>query len=75
MSGGLTRLVLESNEDIRKRGASSPDEWDAVALTFAEPVITNDWSKPLDYSRSNMVFADTLESLERFKQQRERRIV
>ena len=75
LSGGLTRLVLESNEDIRKRGASSPDEWDAVALTFAEPVITNDWGKPLDYSRSNMVFADTLESIARLRQQRERRIV
>lgn len=34
----LTRLVLESKEDIRKRGLRSPDEWDAVALTFAEPV-------------------------------------
>ena len=33
-----TRLVLESKEDIRRRGALSPDGWDAVALTFAEPV-------------------------------------
>ena len=33
-----TRLVLESKEDMRRRGVSSPDEWDAVALTFAEPV-------------------------------------
>lgn len=35
----LTRLVLESKDDIRKRGLRSPDEWDAVALTFAEPVM------------------------------------
>lgn len=35
----LTRIVLESKEDIRKRGLRSPDEWDAVALTFAEPVV------------------------------------
>ncbi len=35
----LTRLVLESKDDIRKRGLRSPDEWDAVALTFAEPVV------------------------------------
>jgi hypothetical protein len=35
----LTRLVLESKQEIRKRGLRSPDEWDAVALTFAEPVI------------------------------------
>lgn len=34
----LTRLVLESKDDIRKRGLRSPDEWDAVALTFSEPV-------------------------------------
>lgn len=34
----LTRLQLESKEDMRKRGIKSPDEWDAVALTFAEPV-------------------------------------
>ena len=34
----LSRVVLESKEDIRKRGLRSPDEWDAVALTFAEPV-------------------------------------
>jgi hypothetical protein len=31
----LTRLALESKEDMRRRGALSPDEWDAVALTFA----------------------------------------
>jgi hypothetical protein len=33
-----TRLVLESKENMRRRGLSSPDEWDAVALTFAAPV-------------------------------------
>lgn len=32
------RLLLESKEHMRARGVSSPDEWDAVALTFAEPV-------------------------------------
>lgn len=34
----LTRVQLESKDDIRKRGLRSPDEWDAVALTFAEPI-------------------------------------
>lgn len=34
-----TRIVLESKDDIRSRGLRSPDEWDAVALTFAEPVL------------------------------------
>ena len=34
----ISRVTLESKDDIRKRGLLSPDEWDAVALTFAEPV-------------------------------------
>lgn len=32
------RVQLESKEEMRKRGIRSPDEWDALALTFAEPV-------------------------------------
>jgi hypothetical protein len=32
------RVVLESKEAMRLRGMRSPDEWDAVVLTFAEPV-------------------------------------
>jgi hypothetical protein len=31
-------LVLESKQHMRSRQVRSPDEWDAVALTFAEPV-------------------------------------
>jgi hypothetical protein len=33
-----TRLQLESKDDIRARGLSSPDGADAAVLTFAEPV-------------------------------------
>jgi hypothetical protein len=33
-----TRLQPESKDAMRSRGVPSPDEWDAVALTFAEPV-------------------------------------
>jgi hypothetical protein len=33
-----TRLVLEPKADMIRRGVPSPDEWDAVVLTFAEPV-------------------------------------
>lgn len=33
-----TRLQIEKKEDMRRRDVASPDEWDAVALTFAEPV-------------------------------------
>jgi hypothetical protein len=32
------RLLLESKEHMRARGVRSPDEWDAIVLTFAEPV-------------------------------------
>lgn len=32
------RLQLEPKEKMRARGVRSPDEWDAVVLTFAEPV-------------------------------------
>lgn len=33
------RILLESKDDMKRRGLRSPDEWDAVALTFAEPVV------------------------------------
>lgn len=32
------RLLLESKEDLKKRGLDSPDDGDALALTFAQPV-------------------------------------
>lgn len=36
--GKRTCFVLESKEDLRKRGVPSPDRADALALTFAGPV-------------------------------------
>ena len=33
-----SEVVLESKKDMKKRGLSSPDNWDALALTFAVPV-------------------------------------
>lgn len=33
-----SKLLLQSKEDMRRKGIRSPDEWDAIALTFAEPV-------------------------------------
>ncbi len=33
-----TRLKLEKKEDMKRRGIRSPDEGDALALTFASPV-------------------------------------
>ena len=32
------RIMLESKRDMKKRGMASPDNGDALALTFAEPV-------------------------------------
>lgn len=43
-----TRLQLESKEHMRARDVVSPDEWDAVALTFAEPVGPEVTLKPLN---------------------------
>jgi hypothetical protein len=40
------RLQLESKPDMKRRGVRSPDEWDAVALTFAEPVAERPVVKP-----------------------------
>jgi len=35
----ITKFKLESKEEMRKRGVSSPDMADALALTFAAPVV------------------------------------
>jgi len=40
------RLLLESKEHMRARGVRSPDDWDAVALTFAEPVKETQPARP-----------------------------
>lgn len=37
----LSKLRLESKEDLKKRGLPSPDIADSLALTFAEPVFRN----------------------------------
>ncbi len=52
----LGRLVLESKEDMRRRKVLSPDEGDAVALTFARPVgQNNNFHRKLVYPRSGLV--------------------
>jgi hypothetical protein len=33
-----TRCAVESKADMQKRGQASPDDGDALALTFAQPV-------------------------------------
>lgn len=47
-----TRLKLEAKDRMRARGMASPDEWDAVVLTFAEPVAeVSNFNRPLEYPR------------------------
>lgn len=40
------RLLLESKEQMKKRGLDSPDDGDALALTFAQTVLPAAASKP-----------------------------
>jgi hypothetical protein len=42
---------------MRKRGARSPYEWDAAALTFAEPVASerSNFNRPLVYPPLSIV--------------------
>jgi hypothetical protein len=50
------KLVIESKEDMQKRGVDSPDDGDALALTFAAPVTASYRSKkrgpagPVEYA-------------------------
>jgi hypothetical protein len=38
-TGKITKFKLESKDEMKKRGISSPDMADALALTFAAPVV------------------------------------
>ena len=51
------QLVLESKDDMRKRGVPSPDEGDAVCLCFSEPdgsplVSSKNFNRVIDISIS-----------------------
>ncbi len=46
------RLRLERKEEMKARGLRSPDEADALALTFAAPVAPSNWDEPIDYRHS-----------------------
>ena len=39
-------LVLESKADMQRRGQASPDDGDALALTFAQPVASVETEEP-----------------------------
>jgi hypothetical protein len=52
------RLILESKEDIKKRGLKSPDTGDAMALTFAYPVFERytRTSAPVRHAKCESIF-------------------
>lgn len=39
---GIDSIILEKKDDMKKRGLASPDDADALALTFAYPVMPSD---------------------------------
>lgn len=53
------KIVLESKEHMRdKRGMASPDEGDALAMTFAQPVARNDARTSRTWTSSSRVAKD-----------------
>jgi hypothetical protein len=46
---GADALLLERKDDMRRRGLASPDDGDALALTFARPVARRDWREERAY--------------------------
>jgi hypothetical protein len=38
-------ILLERKDDMRRRGLASPDDGDALALTFARPIAKRDWAE------------------------------
>jgi hypothetical protein len=46
-------LVLESKADMQKRGQARPDDGDALALTFAQPVAPAELEEPEEDEEEN----------------------
>lgn len=51
------RVLLESKEDMKKRGLDSPDDGDALALTFAMPVVPKKLRRPQQLPRGEQAWA------------------
>jgi hypothetical protein len=49
---GSDALLLERKDDMRRRGLASPDDGDALALTFAYPVARKDWAEERRFDES-----------------------
>lgn len=48
-------ILLESKQDMKRRGLRSPGMADALVYAFANKSISESWGKPLDYSRLDRV--------------------
>ena len=53
------QIKLESKDAMRKRGLASPDDGDALALTFAEPVSRMDAATARRMNRMRGMVADS----------------
>jgi hypothetical protein len=51
-------LLLESKDEMRARGLASPDDGDALALTFAAPVARLDILQPVGTQRNDVAATD-----------------
>jgi hypothetical protein len=55
---GRDAILLERKKDMKKRGLSSPDDGDALALTFALPVAPSDHTAQLTHKPKHQVEYD-----------------
>jgi hypothetical protein len=53
------QIKIESKESMKKRGLASPDDGDALALTFAEPVSRLDASTARRFNRMRGMVAES----------------
>lgn len=61
------RIRLEKKEDMKKRGIRSPDEADALALTFALPNLPRRETKKKEYAQIAKGFGDHFNQIDRIK--------
>lgn len=52
LRNGRDAILLESKKDMKKRGLASPDLADALAITYAYPVVPSDHSWQMSSSKS-----------------------
>lgn len=58
LKNGRDAILLERKVDMKKRGLASPDDGDALALTFAHPVAPSDHTSQLTHKPRHQVEYD-----------------